>query len=406
MNSEISPGSTDATANPWRTQITLLTLAHVVGTIGYLSVMTMAPVIRGELGLNATQVGSLMSAYYLGLTIGAIPGGVLVDRLGVGTSLVAATAMLAAGAAIFASAGSYPPAVTATLVMGLGYSLVNPATAKGVLEWFKPEHRATAMGVKQMGVPIGGLVASAFGAIVVFVPWRNVMWITAALTIIVGLFWWRRQVRPKAVRGGLGAVLIDLRAVYTNRRLGIMNLASVTFNFGQQSFSTYLTLFLRDVAGASQPFAALCMGLAQVSGATGRVFWAFVSDRFTGGRRKGIMVGTAGTAALAMALAAAVDASWPEIYLALLALLLGGTVLAYAALLHTICAETVAPKLAGAAIGSNLFATSIGGTIGPIVFGATVDATGSYTPAWLVTAGVLAAGVILFAVKFREVRTD
>ena len=32
--------------NPWRGRIMLLTLVHVVGTIGYTSVMTMAPVIR------------------------------------------------------------------------------------------------------------------------------------------------------------------------------------------------------------------------------------------------------------------------------------------------------------------------------------------------------------------------
>ena len=86
--------------NPWRGRIVLLTLVHVVGTIGYTSVMTMAPVIRADLDLNATQVGSFMSAFYLALILGAIPAGVLADRLGVALSLTLASFLMAAGAVL------------------------------------------------------------------------------------------------------------------------------------------------------------------------------------------------------------------------------------------------------------------------------------------------------------------
>ncbi len=87
--------------NPWRGRIMLLTLVHVVGTIGYTSVMTMAPVIRVDLDLNATQVGSFMSAFYFALTLGAIPAGALADRLGVALSLSLASFLMAVGAGLF-----------------------------------------------------------------------------------------------------------------------------------------------------------------------------------------------------------------------------------------------------------------------------------------------------------------
>lgn len=47
----------------WGTKLTLLTLAHVMGTVGYVSVMAVAPEIRRDLDLNATQVGSFMLAF-------------------------------------------------------------------------------------------------------------------------------------------------------------------------------------------------------------------------------------------------------------------------------------------------------------------------------------------------------
>ena len=392
----------DTQLNPWRGRIVLLTLVHVVGTIGYTSVMTMAPVIRADLDLNATQVGSFMSAFYLALILGAIPAGVLADRLGVALSLTLASFLMAAGAVMFAAISSYVPAVLATFTMGLGYALVNPATAKGVLNWFKPKHRATAMGIKQMGVPMGGLVAAGFGAMVVFMPWRVALWIAATASVVIGLIWWRLIQRRTIGGGELRATLRELKSVMTNGNLMRLNLASVSFNAGQQSFITYLTLFLRDVAGASQPFAALCVGFSQITGAAGRVFWAFVSDRFANGRRKGVVVGIMSTAAASVFVFAAASPSWHLAVLAILALVLGGTMLAYAALLHTICAETLKQSLAGAAIGSNLFATSLGGMFGPIIFGLIVDHAGGYRAAWTATGILVLAGAMLVAFGFKE----
>ena len=181
-----------------------------------------------------------------------------------------------------------------------------------------------------------------------------------------------------------------------------MNGAGFSFNAVQQSMTTYMTLFLRDVAGASQPFAGFCLGAAQVTGAAGRILWAIASDRVTHGRRKGVMVLMMSGAVIACGAAAFVDGTWPPLMLAVMAAGIGATILAYAPMLHTICAEAVEPHLAGAAIGSSLLTTSIGGTIGPLIFGAIIDAYGGYSAAWVTAAGVVFAGVLITAVGLKE----
>ena len=40
--------ATAVSASLWQPRLLLLTLTHIVGTAGYMSVMAMAPVIRGE----------------------------------------------------------------------------------------------------------------------------------------------------------------------------------------------------------------------------------------------------------------------------------------------------------------------------------------------------------------------
>ena len=78
--------SVDGT-NDLSKRLALLTLAHGLGTFGYVSIMAMAPIIRTDLDLNATQVGSFMSAFYLALTVSALPAGTVVDQIGVGWAL-------------------------------------------------------------------------------------------------------------------------------------------------------------------------------------------------------------------------------------------------------------------------------------------------------------------------------
>ena len=60
--------------------------------------------------------------------------------------------------------------LAAMLFMGWAYAVVNPATARGILEWFPPRRRATAMGVKQAGVVLKYVLqARERGVAVIFI---------------------------------------------------------------------------------------------------------------------------------------------------------------------------------------------------------------------------------------------
>ena len=162
----------------------IITLAHVVGTVNIVSVLAMAPVIQRDLDLSVTQFGLLVTAYNGAQAAGALPAGGLVDRLGVGWVLALALVILAAATAMLGQATDFTFALGSVAVMGLGYSLVNPATARGVLEWFPPERRATAMGVKQTGVPLGGILAAGNGALAAFVSWQSILGMVSGATAI------------------------------------------------------------------------------------------------------------------------------------------------------------------------------------------------------------------------------
>jgi MFS family permease len=390
-------------ATHWVPRIGILTLAHVVGTLPIVSVMAMAPVIQQDLDLSVTQVGLLVSGYYTAQTIGAVPAGGLADRIGVGSALLVAHVLLIAGALGFSQASSFAGAAGATVVMGFGYSIVNPSTAKGILTWFSARRRATAMGVKQTGVPIGGVLAAANGALVTLFSWHSIFVAMACVIFVNGLLCLllvesQRQSAPRSI----AATIQQMVQVGRNRNIRILFFANIPWNMGQANFFSYLTIFMREAAGASQPVAGLVLGLAQVSSALGRIGWGVVSDTVFRGARKWITVALCGVSAVFMLAMTAVEPGFGVWLGVVLAFGLGISIASYPTLAQTLAVESVPAGQSGAALGYSLMGTSIGGVVGPPIFGSVVDYTGDLADGWITTAIFVALGTALVAATVRE----
>ena len=388
--------------NPWRSHIATLTGAHAVGTMHSVSVLALAPVMRPELGLNFAEFGLLMTAYSVGQVSGSIPAGALVDRVGVGWALVGSCIILSMGAALLTQAEGLTLALIALLVIGWGYSITNPATARGVLEWFPPNRRATAIGLKQTGVPVGGVMAAGTLALTAVLPWQTIFWLIAAVTLCNALICSRLAEVPKTNGGGTVGPFAGIVGLAHDRNFGVLVFSSGLFNVGQYNFFTYLTSFMREAAQASQEIASLTLGLAQAASAVGRIGWGVLSDLAFTGRRKGLVVALCLAASAFLAAMAAVGSIWGLVAGIGIAVLLGLTMVSYASLMQAMAVESVAPEHAGSSIGYLTIGTASGSMIGPPLFGAVIDATGRFADGWLMTAAIVAGGVALFAYGFRE----
>jgi ACS family hexuronate transporter-like MFS transporter len=388
--------------NPWRSRIAILTGSHAVGTAHSVSVLALAPVIRPELGLNFAQFGLLMTAYSVGQMSGSLPAGAYVDRVGVGWALIGASIILSAGAIILTQAEGLTLAMVALLVMGWGYSIVNPATARGVLEWFPMNRRATAIGLKQTGVPIGGIIAAATLALTTVLPWQTIIWLIAGAALCNALICSRLVEISTTVSFDKSGPLAGIFRLIRDRNFGVLVITNGLFNMGQYNFFTYLTSFMRDAVEASQEIASLTLGLAQASSAVGRIGWGVLSDTVFKGRRKGLTALISLAAAVFFVVISAESAAWGTVGGIVIAMLLGLTIASWASLMQTIAVESVAPEHSGSSIGYTTIGTASGAMIGPPLFGAVIDATGSFSEGWLATAAIVAAGAVLLNYGFLE----
>ncbi|HZH83351.1 MAG TPA: MFS transporter, partial [Phototrophicaceae bacterium] len=156
------------------TILALISISHIVGASAQYGINTLAPFYKDELQLSRAQVGLFFSAFYLAMTGASFATGWLADRYGVRSTTFKGHLFL--GICIMAAAlsPSFEWGCVSFFLAGCGYSFLNPASTIGVMTWFERDERATAMGIKQTGVPAGGVLAAVLApSLVLIIGWRG-----------------------------------------------------------------------------------------------------------------------------------------------------------------------------------------------------------------------------------------
>jgi len=374
--------------SPYRWAVLAVTVVAFMQT--HLHRMAYAPLIPtfvADLGLTYAAAGTLQTAYFWTYTAVQIPIGIVADRWGSRRVMLASMAVLVAGALAFAASRTYPEAIGARMLVGLGAAAVWVPGMRLITEWFPPEERGRATGLMSSGGGLGGTlglvivpwVASAFG-------WRTAYGALAApavlvLVVIATSLRGGGSAAPAARRasaGGLGSVL-------ATPSLWPLNLA-VLFSYGGYfSFVTFLPAYLVKALALSDTEAGLVTGLMTAGTIVSWPVAGALSDR-TGRRKPIYLVSQAASALVCVAFALVVPSlgAGGAAALALAAgLLIGGMILPFVAIV-----EMFPHERAATAAGVANTACFVGGMILPIVLGRVVDVTGSFAAAFLVAAAV------------------
>ena len=159
MNSEPTPGESPATPHLFKTLV-LLWLAGAAIRIPLLAVPPVIPLMHDDLHMSETQVGVLMGLPLIMFAMAAVPGTLLIARYGV---LIVATVGLAV-ATLAAAARSVAIDIwtlyAATLLMGFGVAIFQPAFPTLARIW-APSRTWLANAVSTNGMLVGATFASA-----------------------------------------------------------------------------------------------------------------------------------------------------------------------------------------------------------------------------------------------------
>ncbi len=164
----------------------LLFIARIGLGFQFQTMGSVANELVGELGLNYTQIGSLIGFFMVPGMFLALPAGFagrfMSDRFIVGAGLLA----LAAGGGLAAVADSFNFFAIGRMICGVGFVVSTMFLTKIVADWFSGKELATAMSVLVMSWPLGIAMGQlGHGWLAVNYDWRWAF-IVASLYCLVG----------------------------------------------------------------------------------------------------------------------------------------------------------------------------------------------------------------------------
>ena len=345
----------------------------------------LAPFLRDEFGLTATQQGLLTAVPLLGGSVcrpvlgilGDYVGGRRAGVIGLSLTLVALFTGWTAGHALLALYG-----VAFMLgIAGASFAVALPLASR----WYPPEYQGLAMGIAGAGnsgtllaTLLAPRVAERFGWASAF---GFAMLPVAAVLVIFAL-----MARDSPTRGAPPRARDYAALLSETDMLWLAGLYCLTFG-GFVGLASFLTTFFYEQYHLSRVAAGDFTTVAVVAGSLLRPVGGWLADRVGGYRLLVLLLG--GFAVCLAAIAAA-----PSLFTAVAVIFVGMGLLGMGNGAIFQMAPQRFPDRMGIVTGIVGAAGGLGGFCLPTLFGVSKDATGGYTVALLLLVGVFAAGTI------------
>jgi len=148
--------------------------------------------ITGDLSLDASSTGIILSAFFLGYAIMQIPGGWLADKFGAKRVLLMAVIMWSIFTGLTAVAWSLTAMIVIRFLFGIGEGGFQPASSKIIATIFPKEERGRAMSIMLTSGGIVSLIVPLLAAYLLgTIGWRMMFIIIGAIGAIIALLYWK-----------------------------------------------------------------------------------------------------------------------------------------------------------------------------------------------------------------------
>ena len=387
--------------------VVAMLVAQTIVSMGTLTLPAIAPALARALEVDASAIGYQISIVYAGAMASAALGGSVVQRIGAGRTTQTALAAIAAGMALGTSA-NIAALMIASLLLGLGYGLSNPAAAELLVRYTPASRRNLIFSLKQTGVPLGGMAAAMVApGIASTLGWRAALLLVTALAIaMVVLLQFPRsrwdEPGDEPVPLSWAQVFGGISLIWREPSLRYLSLMALCFAAVQLCLMTFTVTLLVAESGYSLVRAGLVLSVVQFAGAIGRIAWGWAADRT---RSSTAVLIALGAIMLAATLAVTrIDAGWSVAWILFVFVAMGSTAIGWNGVFLAEVARLASTSHASTATGGALFFTFAGVLLGPSAFAAVYGRLQSYTGTFVVAAILAATGIGLAALS-RAFRT-
>jgi predicted MFS family arabinose efflux permease len=349
--------------------------------------------IKHDLSLSAAAAGALVSALGVGRIAAFYPAGIAVDRFGETRILFLASIGVGAGV-VLAAFAPYWGMLACFAVAGGFLAAASPAGGKLVFSAVPRHRRGVAMGLRQAGVPLGGLLAAAaLPPLAEAYGWRTAVFAAGVVSAVGGSSAMVVAGLRRGTRDGEQAKRRAWRYWLRDREFVLVTAWGCVLVGGQYALLTFFAIDVQARTGISGPAAAVLVIALQLGGIVGRIGWGLFIDRRPGLRRRGAFIALTG---LGVASAAGLALPVKSLLLIVpLGLLAGLSINGWQGIWTARIVEIAGLERAGSTTGLALTFIGLSITVTTPVYGVIADVSGSYRAIWIALAAALGVATAL-----------
>jgi sugar phosphate permease len=417
--------SESVAAKPTRTRWMILFLISLMYLITYMdrsNISMAAPQISREFGLSKTAMGLVFSAFAWAYAIGQMPGGWFGDRFGPRRVLTVIMAWWAIAAGTTGFALGLTSLFAARFSLGLGEAGAFPVATRGMQLWFPQSERGRIQGIthcfSRFAVAITPFVAVG---IMTTLGWRAIFYIFGSLGVIWAVVFHRIYLnKPEEHKRVNRAELAHIRGVHPDgaiKQLEVQKRHNVPwkaifgspnmwyimaaygcFFYGTYFFLTWYPTYLEEYRHFTLKSLGFVASLPLFAGMAGDILGGSLSDKvykMTGKLRLSRRI----VAAPAMLISGALlipTAITQSAWTALLCLALSFFFLELVIGPAWAVPMDVGGEFSGTVSSIMNMTGALAASVSPVVFGFFVQ-RGSWVAPFLVTAGLLLGGAVIWA---------
>lgn len=403
----------------------LIALLVIGGIVNYLDRNNLSianTTIAKEFGLNALQMGLLLSAFSWPYAIANLPAGFLVDRFGPKKMFAWAAGLWSIVSMLSSMANSFGFLYAARVALGVAESPFFTSGLKVADKWFNKTERALPVSIVNTGSQIANAIAPPLLTFLMLtMSWRGMFLVIGALGIVIGLVWLRiyrdptmkeqfiikgqefeERLKPAEKPAGWGELL-------KKKNTWFMVLGAFGIFYTVWVYLTWLPSYLQTARGFSLSQIGWLAGLPFLCGIAGVLAGGIFSGKAIA---RGVPVVRARKIPIVGGALLAAAAVLPVAYVENTALAIVLLSVGYFAaqvpigVLWTLASDIAEPNQVASLGAIQNFGGFLGAAVAPIVTGLILDATGgNYTLVFLIGGVLLIVGAASYGFFVKDRRT-
>ena len=392
----------------------------LIGVVNYLdrSALSIAnTTIQTDLAISPMQMGVMLSAFSIAYAFSQLPLGALIDKLGSKLALGGSLVVWSVAQAAFGLFSSYGHLVGLRVLLGIGEAPVFPSAAKALSEWFDTQERGTATGWVWSSTCIGPCLAPPLLTVfMVHLGWRGMFILTGVLGLLLAVCWFKfykskaqymaetGRAEPVPVQQAKGPK-VPWTSLFKDRNtwgafLGFMGVIyMIWLNL------TWLPGYFEREHGLDLYRTAWVVSLAYLFGALGTIVAGKCCDRLVArgmrvlaSRKLMVILGLLGGALFTLIVAFTTNVVACVILLCLTMFFIN-----ISSATAWMIVNTIVPSERVASFGSiQNFGGYLAGSIAPILTGFSVQQSGSFSSAFVISAVVAACSAFAYFALLKE----